>query len=90
MAMYNASSISYCDGVTSTRSGTCGISIKSSLLFIVGGCIETVECSAPVAGTVEARDGVAAGVVLLEVSISESQILAAGGRLRARCVELRR
>ena len=69
MAMYNASSISYCDGVTSTRSGTCGISIKSSLLSIVGGCMETAERSVVLAGTVEARDGVAGGVVVLWVSI---------------------
>jgi len=52
--------------------------------------METDERSALVVGSTEARDGVAGGVVLLEVSISESQILAAGGRLRARRGELRR
>ena len=46
--------------------------------------METVEHSVPVAGSIEARDGVAGGVVLLEVSISELQIFAAGGRLCAR------
>ena len=56
-------------GLMSTRSGMCGISMKSSLLSILGGCMETVEPSALVAGSIEARDGVAGGVVLLEVSI---------------------
>jgi len=58
--------------------------MKSSQLSILGGCMETVEHSVPVAGSIEARDGVAGGVVLLEVSISELQIFAAGGRLCAR------